>query len=275
LTVDLSKILVAIDGSEHSDYALNIAVKIGEKYSSCIDLVHVELQTSGAASSIKKADNILSDRVDIVKERKLACNQINIQSNDPAAEILKLLDSGRYSLVVLGARGLSGLKTLLMGSVSSKVAKESKSSVLVVKNKIESIPKILFGYDGSEEGSRALDFALDMGVKFGAKVDVVTVLNMPLSGEGYLGTEVDKWIGEVRTSLASAVAKLKSNGLESQGKILDQTNVALALAGEAERGSYDILIIRSKGFSRLKRLVLGSVTNGIVSGSKTSVLIVR
>ncbi len=118
MSLNLAKILVAIDGSEHSDYALNIAVKIGEKYSSVIDLVHVE-QTSGATSSIKKGDNILDSRVGVVNERKLACNQISIQSNDPAGEILKLANSGSYDLTVLGSRGLSGLKSFVMGSVSN------------------------------------------------------------------------------------------------------------------------------------------------------------
>ena len=129
LAPNLSKILVAIDGSEHSDYALNVAVKIGEKFSSAMDLVHVELPSSEARPepSIKKADNILDDRVEMVKERKLICNPIKIQSSDPAEEILKLANSGSYDLVVLGSRGLGGLKSLVLGSVSSKVAKESKA----------------------------------------------------------------------------------------------------------------------------------------------------
>ena len=37
--------------------------------------------------------------------------------------------------------------------------------------------------------------------------------------------------------LESAVAKLKANGVRSQGKILDQTNVALALTNEADKGT--------------------------------------
>ncbi len=78
LVSNLSKILVAIDGSEHSDYALNVSVKIGEKFSSAMDLVHVELPSTGAGPEplIKKADNILDDRVEMVKERKLICNPI-------------------------------------------------------------------------------------------------------------------------------------------------------------------------------------------------------
>ena len=219
---NLSRILVAVDGSEHSDYALNVAVKIGEKFSSAVDLVHVELPSSESrsATSIKKVDNILDDRVEIVKERKLICNPIKIQSSDPAEEILKLANSVSYDLVVLGSRGLGGLKSLVLGSVSSKVAKESKRSVLVVKSRIETVPKILLGYDGSEQGNKALEFASYLGMKFKAQVDAVCVFNIPVSPEAYIGAEVDRWEKEMRTLLESAVVKLNTNGVRSQGKII-------------------------------------------------------
>jgi len=274
---NLSRILVAIDGSEHSDYALNVSVKIGEKYSAAMDLVHVEVPSSGAGPepSIKKADNVLDGRVEMVKERKLICNPIKIQSSDPADEILKLVNSGSYDLAVLGSRGHGELKSLVLGSVSSKVAKESKRSVLVVKSRIEAVPKILLGYDGSEQGNKALELASDLGLKFNAQVDAICVFNIPLSPEAYIGAEVDRWEKDMRNMLESAVAKLKANGVRSQGKILDHTNVALALANEAEKGSYDIIVVGSRGQGRLKSLLLGSVAYGVANSSKNNVLIVR
>jgi nucleotide-binding universal stress UspA family protein len=267
--------LVAIDGSEYSDYALNIAVKLGEKFSSVLDLVHVNPLPSEKSTPPTKADNVLDDRVGIVKERKLICNPINIQSNDPADEILKLANSGTYDLVVLGSRGLGGLKNLVLGSVSSKVAKESKYSVLVVKSRIETVPRILLGYDGSEKSERALELASDLGMKFGAQVDVTCVLNIPVSPEAYIGSEIDKWEKDMRIMLESAIAKLRANGIRSQGKILEHSNIALALTNEAEKESFDIIIVGSRGQGRLKSLLLGSVASGIANSSKTNVLIVR
>ena len=269
--------LVAIDGSEYSDYALNVALKIAEKYSSTIDLVHVEVPASGSstADSIKKVGNVLEERLGIVKERKLICNPIKIRSSDPASEILKLSNSGNYNLVVLGNRGMGGLKSLLMGSVSSKVAKESKRSVLVVKTRIQVNPKILLGFDGSDESNLALDFASDLGTRFNAQVEVITVFNIPLAPDTYIGSEVDRWKKEMQTTLDSAVSKLKANGVRSLGKIVDHTNVSLALASEAEKGSFDFIVVGSKGQGRLKSLLLGSVANGVANNSKTNVLIVR
>ena len=121
---------------------------------------------------------------------------------------------------MLGSRGLGGLKSLVLGSVSSKVAKESKRSVLVVKSRIETVPKILLGYDGSEQGNKALEFASVLGMKFKAQVDAVCVFNIPVSPEAYIGAEVDRWEKEMRTMLESAVVKLNTNGVQFTRKDL-------------------------------------------------------
>jgi nucleotide-binding universal stress UspA family protein len=263
--------LVAVDGSEHSDYALNIAVKLGVRYSSNIDIVHVEVPSTTPG----KKSEVLEDRVGIVKEQKLNCNPIRIQSSDPAGEILKLANSRNYGLVILGSRGQGALKGLLMGSVSSKVAKEAKSSVLVVKSRIDAVPKILLGYDGSDQSKKALEFASDLGLKFGAAVLIVSVFSIPVSPEAYIGPEVDRWEKDMNTVLESAVADMKARGVRTQGKILDQTNVPLALTSEAEKGLYDIIVVGSRGQGRLKSLLLGSVASGIANSAKTNVLIVR
>src|SRR5579872_7325037 len=52
LSSRLSRLLVAIDGSEQSDYALNVALKIGERFGSKIDLIHVHSPTGSAAAII-------------------------------------------------------------------------------------------------------------------------------------------------------------------------------------------------------------------------------
>jgi nucleotide-binding universal stress UspA family protein len=267
--VSFSKMLVAIDGSMYSDYALNIALKIAEKYSSKLDLMHVVIP------SHEQKEDVLGERMEISKERKLTPTAIKVESNDPSSEILKLTDGGAYDLVVMGSRGLSGLKSALMGSVSSKVAKEAKCSVLVVKTRISATPKILLGYDGSEESKKALEVATDLGSKLKARVDALSIFSIPVSPEAYVGVELDKWERDMRNELGEAVEKIKSRGVSSQGKIIEHTNVPLAIVSEAERGSYDLIVVGSRGMGRLQSLFLGSVASGIANNSKTNVLIAR
>lgn len=55
-----------------------------------------------------------------------------ITGTNPATEIIKLIEKGGYDLMVIGSRGLSGIKAYL-GSVSHKVLNGSKVSVLIAK----------------------------------------------------------------------------------------------------------------------------------------------
>lgn len=303
LPTDLTKTLVAVDGSEDSDYALNIAIKFGKKYSSVIDLVHVQVAASdvavrvaaadpiiGASASIilpnpvtdedkvrsrEYSDPVLANRLSVVRENSLAGSGIMIRSTDVAGEILKLANTGAYTLIVLGSRGLSGLKSLLLGSVSSKVAKEAKCSVLVMKTKIDGVPKMILGYDGSEESKKAFEIASDLGVKFDAVVDVLSVMNIPMSPEGLIGSDIERWEKELRQNVDLVVGKLHSLGVRSQGKVVSHTNVSRALADEAEKGIYDMIVVGNRGLGRLKSLLLGSVASGLADSSKTNILIVR
>ena len=303
LPFDLTKLLVAVDGSEDSDYALNIAVKIGKQFFSVIDLVHVHVVASdvaarvvapdpiiGASASMllpntvmndsktgskEYSDGILANRLSVVRENGLSGSGIVIQSSDVAGEILKLANSGAYNLVALGSRGLGGLKSLLLGSVSNKVAKEAKCTVLVMKARIEGVPKVILGYDGSDESKKALEVASELGRSFGAVVDVLSVMNIPISPEGFIGSDIDKWEKDLRQGVEVVVEKLRSIGIKSQSMVVSHTNVSRALAEQAEKGSYDIIVVGSRGLGRLKSQFLGSVASGLANSAKTNILIVR
>ncbi len=293
----LGKILVAIDGSVYSDYALNVAIKIAEKYSSHIALLHVKLPATsavavsgpimdpilGTSPMLVPAPNekprepidILEARKSLVAERNITVNSELIESVDVGGEILKRGGSGGYDLIVLGSRGLSGLRSFFLGSVSLKVAKEAKCSVLVVKNRIENVPKIILGYDGSEESRKALECAKDLARKFRAHLTVLSIVNIPVSGDGYILTSVDRWEKETRQLVDEAVSAAKSEGIDVDGKVTEHTDISRAITDEAERGGYEIIVVGSRGRGRLRSIFLGSVASGVANTSKTNVFIVR
>ncbi len=298
LPFSLSKILVAIDGSEDSDYALNIAIKIAEKYSSHIVLLHVKspatsavavsgpimdpilgaspmLVPSAAIEKPKEPAQLLETRKALVAERNITVNSELVESVDVSGEILKRSESGNYNLVVVGSRGLSGLKSFFLGSVSLKVAKEAKCSVLLVKNRIEGVPKLIVGYDGSDESKKALECAKDLAQKFHAHITVLSVVSIPVSGDGYVLSNVDRWEKEANQMVEETVSKIKSEGIDADGKVTEYTDISRAITEEAERAAYDIVVVGSRGRGRLRSLFLGSVASGVANTSKTNVFIVR
>jgi len=136
------KILVPLDGSEHSLKALKIAVQIAKKFNGKITLIHV-YSIGGLASyptpvhefieAIRKVSaDILGDGEKKVKAEGVQVETL-LKEGHAVEEIIKTCREGRFDLVVMGARGLSKIKEMLLGSVSDGVTRHAYCPVLVVK----------------------------------------------------------------------------------------------------------------------------------------------
>ncbi|MEE0846184.1 MAG: universal stress protein [Eggerthellaceae bacterium] len=140
----IEKILVAVDGSEGSDRALAMAQSVAAPSPDThIDLVYVVpiplLDDNQAANFKSILDMMVADGRELLTEARDKVPEISdrtdtliVTGTNPATEIIKLLDKGEYDLMVIGSRGLSGIKAYL-GSVSHKVLNGSKVSVLIAK----------------------------------------------------------------------------------------------------------------------------------------------
>lgn len=129
-------ILVCYDGSENGKRAIQEAPKIA-KASSTITILQV------ISSDVENVDVADSHKHLNVKENfahKLETYQkihphteVKILNGLAAKQIIQQTKSGNYDLVIVGSRGLGGIKKHIFGSVSSKVLTESPIPVLVVK----------------------------------------------------------------------------------------------------------------------------------------------
>jgi nucleotide-binding universal stress UspA family protein len=136
------KILVPLDGSEHSIKALKIAVQIAQKFNGKITLIHV-YSIGGLAVSptpvrefieaIRKVGaGILADGEKRVKAEGVQVETLLIEGH-AVEQIVKKCREGKFDLVVMGARGVSKIKEMLLGSVSDGVTRHAYCPVLVVK----------------------------------------------------------------------------------------------------------------------------------------------
>lgn len=140
----IKKILVAVDGSDGADRALNMAQAIAAPSAEThVDLVYVVpiplLDDNQAANFKSILDMMVADGRDLLAEAREKVPEIAdrtdtliITGTNPATEIIKLIEKGEYDLMVIGSRGLSGIKAYL-GSVSHKVLNGSNVSVLIAK----------------------------------------------------------------------------------------------------------------------------------------------
>ncbi|MEM2057099.1 MAG: universal stress protein [Thermoproteota archaeon] len=141
-TFSFRRILVPLDGSEHSVKALETAVQIALKFGSRITLVHV-YQVGGFAISptpvnefieaIRKMGvNILEDGEKRVKSGGVEVEKLLVEGR-PVDQIIRTCREGRFDMIVMGARGLSRVKEIILGSVSEGVVRHASCPVLVVK----------------------------------------------------------------------------------------------------------------------------------------------
>lgn len=151
------KVLVPLDGSEHSLKALDVAIQIAKRFGGKITLVHVysvtalggvmpepSMATAGvpvmAAPDVsrlvevarKVASRILNDGEQRVKTANVEVDKL-LEEGHTVQEIIRVAKEGNFELIVMGARGISRIREMLLGSVSDGVMHHVACPVLVVK----------------------------------------------------------------------------------------------------------------------------------------------
>lgn len=138
------KILVAIDGSKGAEKAIKFAAKLASATGSSLTLVYViatlptaradiiELFREALGSLEREGEKYLLRGKKIAEKLGAKTNRKRLEGN-PAGEILKEVERGRYDLIVVGSYGKGSIDKFLLGSVSSKLVHLSKIPVLVVK----------------------------------------------------------------------------------------------------------------------------------------------
>lgn len=136
----MRKILVPLDGSTSSNRGLKKAIELAKKDQSEIIGIHISFVSPSYALSKAKVTKFPKGVSDIVKNAQKLCEKQGVQfkgellvGSDPAYDIVKFSQKTKPNLIVMGARGMSTLKKIFIGSVSDYVLQKSKVPVLLVK----------------------------------------------------------------------------------------------------------------------------------------------
>lgn len=152
------KILVPIDGSEHSSKALDVAVQIAREFNGKIALIYVysvyvapimmpepsamtppspPLITSVEISRVSEAERKAGDRILEDAESKVKAENVEVEKllkeGHIVQQIIKTAKEGSFGLIVIGARGISRIREFLLGSTTDGVIHHATCPVLVVK----------------------------------------------------------------------------------------------------------------------------------------------
>jgi len=134
---------------------------------------------------------------------------------------------------------------------------------------------IVVAYDGSEAAHRALMRAADLGRMASAKLTVVSVAPAQHPAGGRSSGAVDSGdLTEHQHELEEARTLLAGEGLT--GDVLEAVGHPIdAIIEAADRVGADLIVCGTRGLGRSKRLLLGSISSGLVQNATCDVLVVR
>ena len=138
----IGKILLAYDGSDHSERAVKIAQDLTEKYGAAIRVVYAFHPISRIMGNSTLEEMMQRETAQGNEIAERAASQlraagldphIEILEGPPADAILRVAEVRGIDLIVMGSRGLGDAAALFLGSVSHKVLQSAHCPVLVVR----------------------------------------------------------------------------------------------------------------------------------------------
>lgn len=137
------KILVPVDGSENSFRSLEHAAQLAQITGARLTLFHVIAPLPASIQRYAHANYLIKEVQDFGQEiienakESIAVYNLEVETGmiygDPAHEIIHKAKEEDFDLIVIGSRGLNPLTSIIMGSVSSRVARQANCPVLVVR----------------------------------------------------------------------------------------------------------------------------------------------
>ena len=290
-------VLVATDGSQYGQWALNWVAKLPLTKAPRVTALHV-VDRAWLRGPFRTRPEIL--RVDARSARTLKRAQEQLASlklmgtvrkeqGAIAPTILKRAPK-RDGLLVVGSKGLDALDRFTLGSVSTKLIQYATCPVLVVKSEAVPLRQITLATDGSPASAQALEFVLTRlqpdrstgkGKRVPIHVSVVHVIARRPLAPIDIGTTIPwtKYRGLKVTEvsqklLEQSVQKLVNAGFTAE-PLCQSGNPAEQIMKVASKQQADLIVMGAQGLGAIDRFFLGSVSTRVVQYANCAVLVVR
>ncbi|HSB45191.1 MAG TPA: universal stress protein [Nitrospira sp.] len=289
------RVVLAVDASPDSRNAAQVIRQLGEP--PILDVLNVvdedalkhayisPTMPAGYLETYRREVTEVAEQIlhEMKTELEPLCRHIRLiaDSGDAAESIILTAEESHADLVIVGQRGMTATPSFLLGGVSQKVATYAPCSVLVVKEPMAKLERILVAVDGSEPAHKAVEFLVRCPFKGPVQVTAVTVWPSPRS---------ESWGIPIGTPGRSKLQQVvEEKGQELLRKISKECaceayrittelllgDPAFAILDAAVRCQAQVIVIGSRGMKAIKRFLLGSVSEKVLVHAPCSVLIVR
>lgn len=281
------KILVAVDGSKHSRWALQWMAKVPWRLSPQITALHVlDISAVRAPFMIQPAfignepfirreiKRLVAQKKKTIADTATALQSVGLKGHvrtekGPVANTVLRRAPKRNGLLVIGSRGLNALDRFMLGSISLHAALHAPCPVFVVKEPPRPLRRVVLAVDGSKPAEKGVRFLTDVLTTQGdmGAIRVIIVHVMP-------SLPYD-WVKKAACKMTNRYAhRLRAAGYQAEA-ILLTGKPAEEIVKVATRKKADLIVMGAKGLGSIARFLLGSVSMNVVQLSRGSVLIVK
>lgn len=272
----MKKIIVPVDFSKYSEYALETGAALAKQHNSELIVMHMlEMSESiFSASSTERGEENAFMLMVANKKFEAFLDQPFLEGIEVTPmvkyhkvlkEVAEVAADVRADLIVMGSRGHSDHDGVFTGSNTEKVVRYSSTPVLVVKSKPKSVnfDHIVLATDFSEESVPAVKKALELLLELGQKT---TLLHINSPNLAFLSTdEIDEKI-----SIFLKLAKLNESDV-TIARISDH-NVEDGVSNFARKQQADAIAMITHGRKGLSHFFGGSISEDVVNHSKLPVI---
>lgn len=291
----ISRLVLALDGSERSERALPYAKALVEEHRCAVTLVSVveaptEFTTWAATPTLPEAtdmerwlelrrqylDNVATEFAGVEVDK-------HVTLGSPSRAILDAAEGLDDVLIVVASHGRTGIRRLILGSVASRVVRRATCPVLVVPvHDDEPGPPpgtdhVLVPLDGSDTALHALNVAVDMLGLGGSRIHLIRVIQAPdvtaptMDAAPDITVDYDLLVRyqdaarrEAEDYLSEIASQLNSKGLTASWEVTDgDVPDEIRRAGK-EQGA-NLIVMATHGRTGFDRWALGSVAEKLLS----------
>jgi nucleotide-binding universal stress UspA family protein len=288
----ISKVLIAYDGSECADAALDDLRRAGLPEKAHTVVLSVVEHWLPPPSSLELFESI-DYRQEMLAVARRASARVRellpgwfveplVGFGSPASVVIEKADEWRPDLIVVGSHSRTAPGRFFFGSVSQKLVHEAHCTVRVARGRVEEPDtpvRLIVGVDGSMGAGAAVDVVASRHWVQGSEARIVSALwKIPTVTSEAMLSQIAEWVSSenarVKGIIESAERRLHAAGLVTSVVMKEEEPKQLLLS-EAESWGADSIFVGARGVGRLERLLIGSVSSAIAARARCSVEVVR
>ncbi len=288
MKVSFRNILCTTDLSDHSNTAITYGVSLAKEFNARLFVCHiVDLTASVAYGEVLYVPIEIQEKTVAFAREQIERNmrtapvewETLISVGHPADEIANMVTEHAIDLVVSATQGRSGLKRIILGSVTGRLMRSLDCPFLIVRdlenNRVSRFKRILVGCDFSEDSNLAFQYGLSLAQEFESELHLVHVMETAdyrdlIKGEN--GMDVENPEHEEKREQLRAMLPEESYNWCHPKLVLLAGQPFEEITKYALFNHMDLIVLGIRGHNLIETLLAGSTTDRVSRQSPCPVL---